>query len=122
MIKVLTINSITFPAPDKFKPGDRLSSSEARVLSHLWRESAQRVLNKYLEFFPLASKEELESELKFVTLTSYMILPTNIEIKIEEQKQKILNPNVETSPMLGEKHIVAKQKVVARILKGFGNI
>ena len=76
----ITLNSLSFEAPDKFKAGERLSVSDAKVLNYLWREKAERELKKYLLLFPFASKADLELQLEFVTLNSG---PSNLELQIE---------------------------------------
>lgn len=113
----ITLNSLSFEAPDKFKAGERLSVSDAKVLNYLWREKAERELKKYLLLFPFASKADLELQLEFVTLNSG---PSNLELQIEVARlvrEKHLKPT--EAEDAAYKYLSAKHLVVAKILGRF---
>ena len=113
----ITLSSLVFSAPDRFKAGDKLSVSDAKVLNFLWREKAEKELKKYVSLFPFASKADLEMQLEFVTLDSG---PSVWELQLEmikRMKEKHL-PYTEAA-IEADKYLHAKHVVVIQILSRF---
>ena len=104
----ISLMSITFNATDKFSEGDILSIFDAKVFNFLWRRNVLKQSKIYLELYPSATRNDLESQLKSIPLV-FSVLDTELEDEINNLDEA--NALFLTEDELKEK---AKNQITAR--------